>query len=57
MAWKELKQQSLVDELQVSNQFVEEFDEIHSLLDWSRLEDLFCGIHSRVTCCFGVLWG
>lgn len=48
MAWKELKQQSLADALQVSNRFVEEFDEIHALLDWSRLEDLFSDIHSRV---------
>lgn len=48
MAWKGLKQQSLADALQASNRFVEEFDEIHALLDWSRIEALFCDIHNRV---------
>jgi len=33
MGWKELKQQSFADALQASNQFVEEFDEIHDLLN------------------------
>ena len=48
MAWKGLKQQSLADALQASNRFVEEFDEIDALLDWSRIEVLFCDIHARV---------
>lgn len=47
MAWKGLKQQSLADALQTSNRFIEEFDDIHALLDWRRIEDLFCDIHAR----------
>jgi IS5 family transposase len=47
MAWKGLKQQSFTDALQASNRFIEEFDEIHDLLNWSCSERLFCDIHSR----------
>jgi IS5 family transposase len=47
MAWKELKQQSFADALQASNRFIEEFDEIHDLLNWSCIERLFCDIHNR----------
>lgn len=47
MAWKELKQQSLADALQASNRFIEEFDEIHTLLDWARIGLLFSDIHNH----------
>jgi hypothetical protein len=35
MAWKSLQQQSLADALQASHPAIEEFDDIHALLDWS----------------------
>jgi len=47
MTWKELKQQSLADALQASIWFIEEFDGIHALLDWSRITLLFSDIHSH----------
>lgn len=47
MAWKELKQQSLADALQASNRFIEEFDDINALLDWSRITFLFSDINSH----------
>jgi hypothetical protein len=46
MDWKSLQQQSLADALQASHTAVEEFDDIHALLDWSRFEFLFKDIYS-----------
>lgn len=46
MAWKSLQQQSLADALQASHPAIEEFDDIHALLDWSRFEFLFKDIYS-----------
>lgn len=45
MSWKELKQQNLADALASHHKSLEELDDIHALLDWSRIEyhlkDLF----------------
>lgn len=46
VAWKSLKQLSLVDALQSTYPAIEEFDEIHDFLDWSRFEFFSKDIHS-----------
>lgn len=38
MSWKQLSQRSLVDSLASHHKALEELDDIHELLDWSRIE-------------------
>lgn len=48
MAWKNLKQLSFADDLVEVHSAVKEFDDVHDLIDWSRIEDLLSQIHSRI---------
>jgi len=48
MAWKNIKQQSFADDLVVIHSAVEELDDVHDLINWSRVENLLSHIHSKV---------
>jgi len=47
MAWKNIKQKSLADALLVEHAALTELDDVHGLLDWSRLEEHLLGIHNK----------
>ena len=47
MAWKNIKQQSFADDLVNIHSAVEELDEVHELIDWSRIEALLKNIHIK----------
>jgi len=47
MAWKNIKQQSFADDLVNIHSAVEELDEVHDLIDWSRIEALLKNIHIK----------
>ena len=38
MSWKQLSQSSLADSLASHHKSLEELDDIHELLDWTRIE-------------------
>ena len=46
MAWKNLTQRSLAEAMVVPHKALEELDEVHALIDWSRIEALLSDIHS-----------
>ncbi len=46
MAWKNLKQRSLAELMLIHHDALKEQDEVHELIDWSRLEQLLSDIHS-----------
>jgi len=46
MAWKNLKQRSLGDAMLIDHEALKELDDVHELIDWSRLEQLLSDIHS-----------
>jgi transposase, IS5 family len=46
MAWKNLKQQSLAEAMLVDHEAIKELDDVHDLINWSRLECLLSDIHS-----------
>ena len=46
MAWKNTKQRSLADSMLIEHDAVKELDEIYSLIDWSRIEQLLTDIYS-----------
>ena len=48
MAWKNLKQLSFADDLVEVHSAVKEFDDVHDLIDWSRIEHLLSKIHIRI---------
>ena len=49
MAWKNIKQQSFADDLVVIHSAVEELDDdVHDLINWSRVENLLSHIYSKV---------
>ena len=48
MAWKNLTQRSLADAMLIDHDALKELDGVHELIDWSRLEQHLCGIHSKV---------
>ncbi len=48
MAWKNIKQQSFADDLVVIHSAVEELDDVHDLINWSRVENLLSHIHTKV---------
>ncbi len=37
MAWKNLKQKSLAESMLIDHAALKELDEVHELIDWSRL--------------------
>lgn len=47
MSWKNLKQQSLADALIAEHKALTELDDVHELVDWSRIEALLSGIHNK----------
>lgn len=47
MSWKNLKQQSLADALVVEHSAITELDDVHELIDWSRVEKLLSDIHTK----------
>lgn len=47
MAWKNLTQKSLADAMLIHHEAVEELDPVHSLIDWSRIENLLSDIHAK----------
>lgn len=47
MAWKNLKQRSLADALVSTHSALEELDDVHDLINWSRLEKLLSQIHIK----------
>lgn len=47
MSWKNLKQQSLADALMTEHEALTELDDVHELVDWSRIEQLLSGIHNK----------
>lgn len=49
MAWKNLKQKSLADALIVEHAALTELDDVHELLDWSKLEAHLISIHNKAT--------
>ena len=46
MAWKNLKQRSLADAMLLTHDALKELDDVHALIDWSRLEVLLSDIYS-----------
>ena len=48
MAWKNIKQRSFADDLVTIHSAVEELDEVHDLIDWSRIEKHLSQIHTKV---------
>lgn len=47
MAWKNLKQTSLAGALVSTHSALEELDDAHNLINWSRLENLLSQIHIK----------
>ena len=47
MAWKNLKQRSFADALVSTHSALEELDDVHDLINWSRLEKLLSQIHIK----------
>ena len=48
MAWKNIKQRSFADDLIELHSAVEELDDVHDLINWSRIENLLSHIHTKV---------
>lgn len=48
MAWKNLKQKSLADALIVEHAALKELDDVHELLDWSKLEANLISIPNKI---------
>lgn len=48
MAWKNIKQRSFADNLIVNHPAVEELDDVHDLINWTRIESLLSHIHTKV---------
>jgi len=46
MAWKNLQQTTLVDAMLIEHEALKELDDVHELIDWSRIESLLSGLHS-----------
>ena len=46
MAWKNLEQTTLVDAMLIDHAALKELDDVHELIDWSRVEKILSGIHT-----------
>ena len=46
MAWKNLQQTTLVDAMLIEHEALKELDDVHELINWSRIESLLAGLHS-----------
>ena len=49
MAWKNLKQKSLADALIVEHAALTELDDVHALLNWSKLKAHLVSIHNKTS--------
>ena len=47
MAWKNLQQTTLVDAMLIEHEALKELDDVHELINWSRIESLLAELHSR----------
>ena len=47
MAWKNIKQTSLATSLLIEHAALQELDDVHGLIDWTRIEALLSGIHNK----------
>jgi IS5 family transposase len=47
MAWKNLKQRSLADDLVSEHEALTELDDVNGLMDWQAIEDPLCDIHAK----------
>jgi IS5 family transposase len=47
MAWKNLKQRSLADDLVSEHEALTELDDVNDFMDWQAIEDLLCDIHAK----------
>ncbi len=46
MAWKNLQQTSFADSMLIDHDALKELDDVHELIEWSRLEKLLADLHS-----------
>ena len=46
MAWKNLEQTTLVDAMLIDHAALKELDDVHELIDWSRVEKILSAIHT-----------
>ena len=46
MAWKNLKQRSLAEDMIIDHEALKELDGVDEQIDWSRIEKLLMHIHS-----------
>ena len=46
IAWKNLQQTTLVDAMLIEHEALKELDDVHELINWSRIESLLAGLHS-----------
>jgi IS5 family transposase len=46
MAWKNLQQTTLVDAMLIEHDALKELDDVHELIDWSRIENLLAVLHA-----------
>ena len=47
MAWKNLTQSSLAEAMLIDHDALKELDDVHALIDWSRIEQRLSDIHSK----------
>lgn len=47
MAWKNLKQRSLADDLVSEHEALTELDDVNDFMDWQSIEDILCDIHTK----------
>ncbi len=46
MAWKNIQQTSFADSMLIDHDALKELDDVHELIDWSRLEKQLAELHS-----------
>ena len=47
MAWKNLNQRSLADELVTEHHALPELDDVNALMDWQAIEDILRDVHAK----------
>jgi len=56
MAWKNLKQRSLAEDMIIDHEALKELDGVDEQIDWSRIEKLLMHIHSESFARAGILF-
>ena len=46
MAWKNLEQTTRVDAMLIEHAALKELDDVHELIEWSRVEKILSGINT-----------